>query len=394
MEPEQRIQEGLRDKASSGLDSLAAAVSRRSDNNGTEEDLDSTKEERSQKHEPTKSQKSKVRKAYTITKQRERWTDGEHDRFLQALKRYGRAWRKIEEHIGTKTAVQIRSHAQKFFSKLQREQSMSGIGEESSKAGISIPPPRPKRKPSHPYPRKYSGSSENEQSGDADGERDGNPSLPTQPSSTPSYANPSSQQPLSGSNANADMSLSQILESAAAAAAFAWSQVVSHAAPKVQQQLQAQVAAHQTAQGMQPFFGVQHLQQNAAMLQASSQKLQPTHSLQEAMVKTLASSSQHLSNQFLRTSQGRSMYSSASPANLRQIQSERNSPDTCGNASGTGTEKDCASSREHNKDFTAPAVRPRTVSPIQLAGYAAILDRIGCGSLRALPRQGCLKLKG
>ena len=37
-----------------------------------------------------------VRKAYTITKQRERWTDSEHDRFLQALKRYGRAWRKIE----------------------------------------------------------------------------------------------------------------------------------------------------------------------------------------------------------------------------------------------------------------------------------------------------------
>lgn len=30
------------------------------------------------------------------------------------------------EHIGTKTAVQIRSHAQKFFSKLQREQSMNG----------------------------------------------------------------------------------------------------------------------------------------------------------------------------------------------------------------------------------------------------------------------------
>lgn len=37
-----------------------------------------------------------VRKAYTITKQRERWTDSEHERFLQALKRYGRAWRKIE----------------------------------------------------------------------------------------------------------------------------------------------------------------------------------------------------------------------------------------------------------------------------------------------------------
>ncbi|KAG2300317.1 hypothetical protein Bca52824_036789 [Brassica carinata] len=93
----------------------------------------------------------KVRKPYTITKERERWTDEEHNKFIEALKLHGRAWRKIEEHVGTKTAVQIRSHAQKFFSKVAREAS-GGNG--SSLEPIVIPPPRPKRKPTHPYPRK------------------------------------------------------------------------------------------------------------------------------------------------------------------------------------------------------------------------------------------------
>jgi hypothetical protein len=50
--------------------------------------------------------------------------------------------------------VQIRSHAQKFFSKVIRESSgdngkSSGPGAE---APIQIPPPRPKRKSVHPYP--------------------------------------------------------------------------------------------------------------------------------------------------------------------------------------------------------------------------------------------------
>ncbi|KAM7266520.1 hypothetical protein ACFE04_004417 [Oxalis oulophora] len=96
-------------------------------------------------------QTPKVRKPYTISKQREKWTDQEHRRFLEALKLYGRGWRHIEEHIGTKTVVQIRSHAQKFFSKVVRESSNSA---ESPIKPVEIPPPRPKRKPMHPYPRK------------------------------------------------------------------------------------------------------------------------------------------------------------------------------------------------------------------------------------------------
>ncbi|CAL9146667.1 unnamed protein product [Musa hybrid cultivar] len=109
---------------------------------------------------PVAEQAPRVRKPYTITKQRERWTEEEHNKFLEALQQYGRAWRRIEEHIGTKTAVQIRSHAQKFFSKVVRE-SGSNDNTGTSKS-IEIPPPRPKRKPVHPYPRKLSHSSNKE----------------------------------------------------------------------------------------------------------------------------------------------------------------------------------------------------------------------------------------
>ncbi|KAI0513868.1 hypothetical protein KFK09_009900 [Dendrobium nobile] len=93
----------------------------------------------------------KVRKPYTITKQRERWTEDEHKKFLEAVQLHGRAWRCIEEHIGTKTAVQIRSHAQKFVSKMAREANDNGTGKMKP---IEIPPPRPKKKPTRPYPRK------------------------------------------------------------------------------------------------------------------------------------------------------------------------------------------------------------------------------------------------
>ncbi|XP_066322228.1 protein REVEILLE 6-like isoform X2 [Miscanthus floridulus] len=62
-----------------------------------------------------------------------------------AFHSFDRDWKKIEAFVGSKTVIQIRSHAQKYFLKVQK----NGTSEH-------IPPPRPKRKAAHPYPQKAS----------------------------------------------------------------------------------------------------------------------------------------------------------------------------------------------------------------------------------------------
>nr|GME03910.1 protein LHY isoform X1 [Ipomoea batatas] len=83
-----------------------------------------------------------TRKPYTITKQRERWTEEEHNRFLEALKLYGRAWQRIEGHTSFT-----------LFHQLEKEALIKGVPIGQA-LDIEIPPPRPKRKPINPYPRK------------------------------------------------------------------------------------------------------------------------------------------------------------------------------------------------------------------------------------------------
>lgn len=51
---------------------------------------------------------------------RGRWTDAEHHKFLQAIRLFGKDWRKVQEYIGSRTGAQIRSHAQKYFITMQK----------------------------------------------------------------------------------------------------------------------------------------------------------------------------------------------------------------------------------------------------------------------------------
>lgn len=45
----------------------------------------------------------------------------EHVRFLEALKQFGKNWKKVEEHVATRTSTQARSHAQKFFANIMKK---------------------------------------------------------------------------------------------------------------------------------------------------------------------------------------------------------------------------------------------------------------------------------
>jgi len=49
-----------------------------------------------------------------------RWTDEEHRLFIEGMELFKKDWRSIERHIGTRNCSQIRSHAQKYFMRLEK----------------------------------------------------------------------------------------------------------------------------------------------------------------------------------------------------------------------------------------------------------------------------------
>ncbi|GMH63892.1 hypothetical protein TrRE_jg11122, partial [Triparma retinervis] len=63
-----------------------------------------------------------------------RWTTEEHRLFLQGLELHGKGWKKIASLIQSRTVVQIRTHAQKYFQKLAKARA-SGEGGDISMEG-------------------------------------------------------------------------------------------------------------------------------------------------------------------------------------------------------------------------------------------------------------------
>ena len=69
-----------------------------------------------------------------------RWTNEEHQAFLEGLRTCGREWKKVASLIPTRTSAQIRSHAQKYFAKVQREEDSTIRDGQSSCGGASAIP--------------------------------------------------------------------------------------------------------------------------------------------------------------------------------------------------------------------------------------------------------------
>lgn len=80
-----------------------------------------------------------------------RWTEEEHEVFLEGLQLHGKQWKTIATMIGTRTVVQVRTHAQKYFQKMERknkDEGNSATFPEKQKAGKrkSLPTSMPSRK--------------------------------------------------------------------------------------------------------------------------------------------------------------------------------------------------------------------------------------------------------
>jgi SHAQKYF class myb-like DNA-binding protein len=56
-----------------------------------------------------------------------RWTLEEHKQFLHGIELHGKCWKKVASCVKTRSVVQIRTHAQKYFLKVQKSSGTSPL---------------------------------------------------------------------------------------------------------------------------------------------------------------------------------------------------------------------------------------------------------------------------
>ena len=74
---------------------------------------------------PSKKQRKMQNKKKPTNTLTGRWTKDEHEKFLDGIRIYGKEWKKIASMIDTRTVVQIRTHAQKYFQKLAKKRNQA-----------------------------------------------------------------------------------------------------------------------------------------------------------------------------------------------------------------------------------------------------------------------------
>ena len=75
---------------------------------------------KNEKKEKEKVQdKNQIKFVISISK-KGHWSWEEHKRFVEAIVKYGIQWEKIKYAVKTRTDIQVRSHAQKFYKKLKK----------------------------------------------------------------------------------------------------------------------------------------------------------------------------------------------------------------------------------------------------------------------------------
>jgi len=73
-------------------------------------------------HPPKKMKKLKKREPKSNESQFNtgRWEKEEHERFVEAILKFGNEWKKVQKYVKTRSSTQARSHAQKFFFKIKK----------------------------------------------------------------------------------------------------------------------------------------------------------------------------------------------------------------------------------------------------------------------------------